>query len=324
MSCCLSCYKTLPQEGICSTCRKSLKLGTKFNGVLSFSSKEFATIQRENMTRISISGIQDKISLRLIKGELVPTGKNGEYILKPASDDFSLKFADDLPANEHLTMYLASRVIGLNTARHTLVRFNDGPLAYLTLRFDRAGNDKIAQEDFCQLAGRTEENHGKNFKYDSSYEFVSQLIDKFVAAAIVEKEKFFRLVIFNYMAGNGDAHLKNFSLIRNPSGDYVLSPAYDLLNTSLHLPDESRTALDLFDEMEPPGFVENGFYTGNDFLLFSELIKLNSERSKRFLELLINSAGMSFPQIINNSFLSNEAKQSYHKLVKDRIKALTM
>ncbi len=324
MTCCLSCYKPLPQEGICSTCRKSLKLGTKFNGVLSFSSKEFATIQRENMTRISISGIQDKISLRLIKGVLVPTSKNGEYILKPAPNDLSLKFVADLPANEHLTMYFASRVIGLNTARHTLVRFKDGPLAYLTLRFDRIGNNKIAQEDFCQLAGRTEENYGKNYKYDSSYESAIQLIDKFVAASIVEKERFFRLMVFNYMIGNGDAHLKNFSLSRNSAGDYVLSPAYDLLNTSLHLPNESRTALDLFQKSEPPGFLENGFYTGKDFFLFSKSIGLNAERSDRFLKLLIKSGKESFPQIIKNSFLSTKAKQSYQKLLKDRIKALSL
>ena len=107
--------------------------------------------------------------------------------------------------------------------------------------------NKLLQEDFAQLANRSEENAGKNYKYDYSYEEMAELMKRYVAAYPVEIEKLYSLIIFNYLICNGDAHLKNFSLFRNEQfGDYTLTPAYDLMNSRIHINIEPDTSLDLF------------------------------------------------------------------------------
>ena len=115
---------------------------------------------------------------------------------------------------------------------------NDEP-AYLTKRFDVGANgSKFGKEDFATLAGKTEENAGNNFRYEYSYEGIAELIKNYVGAWKIEMEKFFNLVIFNFLVSNGDAHLKNFSLLETVNGDYVLSPAYDLMDTKIHVDED--------------------------------------------------------------------------------------
>jgi serine/threonine-protein kinase HipA len=322
MNKCYGCYKIIKEGNYCHTCRRNLRLGTRFNGVLSFERKDFQEIRQKTLTSLSISGVQDKISLRLEKGELIPAQSNGEYILKPAPYTNDLNMADDIPVNEHLSMHLASEISGIECASHSLVRFADGPFAYLTLRFDRKSGRKRAQEDFCQLAGITEETHGRNFKYDYSYEEAAHLIQKFCAASVVETEKYFRLILFNYLIHNGDAHLKNFSLVQSEVGDYRLSPAYDLLCTAIHLPGDARTALDLFKEYESESLKINSYYTGSDFLDLADMLNLNPVRARRFITLLVTAAREKFPDAINASFLSDAAKDKYLDIVADRTRAL--
>ncbi len=133
---------------------------------------------------------------------------------------------------------------------------------------------KLAQEDFCQLAGRSRATHGENYKYDGSYEEMGQLLRRYCPAWKVEK--LFALIAFNYVYSNGDAHLKNFSLLESPFGDSILSPAYDLLCTSLHLPHESRTALEFFEDFTTPSFDANGFCKRPDFLELAARFGLRS------------------------------------------------
>jgi serine/threonine-protein kinase HipA len=117
--------------------------------------------------------------------------------------------------------------------------------AYITKRFDVAEDGKkIGKEDFATLAGKTAETAGPNFKYEYSYEEMAELVQTYIPAAMVELEKLFSLILFNYLICNGDAHLKNYGVLETKQGDYILSPAYDLINTSLHVDD---TAMALND-----------------------------------------------------------------------------
>lgn len=193
-----------------------------------------------NRRRISISGVQEKLSFRISGKQAVLTEstEQGTHILKPIPRD--LLKVNEVPANEHLTMQIAGQVFGIETAENAMIFFRNGTPAYITRRFDVKSEDrKIGVEDFASLAGRSIDQGGSNFKYDYSYERMGSLIRKFIPAWRIEIEKFYRLVVFNYLFSNGDAHLKNFSIIETRQGDYRLSPAYDLVNTRIHVEDTS-------------------------------------------------------------------------------------
>lgn len=261
---------------------------------------------------MSISGIQIKHSLKLENNNLVLTEKKGEYILKPVPSG-QFENLGQLPANEHLTMQIAAQVYKINTAANALIFFSDDRVAYITKRFDLLPDgNKLLQEDFAQISQRSEETHGKNYKYDFSYEEIAALIKKYVNAYPVEIESYFRIVLFNYLFSNGDAHLKNFSIYRNQSyGDYTLTPFYDLLNTSLHVPGEKDMALELFkDGFETEQFHEGSKYTKPDFIEFAERIGINKVRfNKIYNKMLDNSS--SVENLVSQSFLSDSLKSQY-------------
>jgi len=191
-------------------------------------------------------------------------------------------------------------------------------------RFDRAVGTgrKLRQEDFCQLSGRSAQTVGKNFKYGGSYEECGQLVRAFCPAWRIAIERFFRQVVFNYLIGNGDAHLKNFSLLETPSGDHALSPAYDLLSTSLHLPNESRLALDLFQgDFATPFFQANGFHGYDDFVELSRRFGITAEVATAIL-LSLPEKQSAVHDLIDRSFLSDTAKVRYLQIFDDRLLAL--
>jgi serine/threonine-protein kinase HipA len=293
----------------------------KFPFRLPFGRDDFLMIQLETIDHMSISGMQDKISMVLKRGILEPEENRGEYILKPVPSQPIPFFADDVPANEHLTMQVASQVFRINTASNACLDMADGSMAYLTRRFDYRNGRKIPQEDFCQLSGRSPEEGGRNYKYNGSYEEMGRIVKRFCKAHIIELEKLFRLIVFNYLVSNGDAHLKNFSLHESPFGDYVLTPAYDLICTSMHFPDESRTALDLFDEHESGFFRANGFYGRDDFMMLAEMYGLNFKRAKKILDIFPANRS-AVRNLVGRSFLSEEAKTDYMKRFDDRLLAI--
>lgn len=271
---------------------------------------------------MSISGVQDKISLTLDRGgNLRPTEKDGEYILKPIPSTPLPAFQNDVPANEHLTMQIAGQLCGIAVPPNACVELSDGEPAYLVKRFDlRADGMKIAQEDFCQLSGRSPDS-GKNYKYEGSYEETGRLLKTCCAAYRIESEKLFRLICFNYIFSNGDAHLKNFSLQQTVQGDYLLSPAYDLLCTSLHLPNESRTALDLFDDFETDFFNQNGFYGRPDFMELARCFGIPQKRAEAILIVFLDQQH-SAQEMVERSFLSLPGKQDYLARFTDRLRAI--
>jgi len=317
---CLGCF-ALSKEVYCKRCRKNLFDNQKISYVLDFDKKEFLSKSVELSPRMSISGVQDKISLKIEEGKLVPTTKEGIYLLKPVPLMEYGEFITDVAKNEHFTMQLASQVFRLETAVNGLIAFSDGELAYITKRFDRKNSVKIRQEDFASLAQRSEQSHGKNYKYDYSYEEIGGLIKRYLPAYRVEMVAYFKLVLFNYLVGNGDAHLKNFSVFQRATGDYGLTPAYDLLSSSIHLPNESRTALELFEEYETKSFEANGFYAYDDFMVFGEKLGL----SKKMVESIIKTFMGYEPKVLallKSSFLSLEAQERYEALFLDRAKAI--
>lgn len=319
---CMSTLAEVRQEGLSPVAQRQLAGGhRKFPSRLTFNRSDVVTFRLQEAEHMSISGVQDKISLKLVRGQLLPTEQNGEYILKPVPTIDVPRLKNDIPANEHLTMQIAMQVFGIPTAVNTVIPFADGELAYLTRRFDRRGGMAIGQEDFCQLSNRTEETAGKNYKYDGTYEEVGRILKKYCKAYRVEVEKLYARIVFNYVFSNGDAHLKNVSLFESAFGDYILTPAYDLLCTSLHFPDEARTALDMFDNFETESFRQNAFYRRPDFLKLAELYGMDISRAEQVLQRFAEHSD-AVVAMVGRSFLTDEAKTDYLHRYDDRIRAL--
>ena len=298
-------------------CLRNLFTGKKVNHVLPYEqpqqSEEVAEQFMENRKRIPISGVQEKLSFLLEKNllRLTKEGEQGTYILKPIPRD--LKKVDQVPANEHLTMQIAKQVYRLNTAENAMIFFKNGSPAYITKRFDvKEDGSKWGKEDFATLAGKTKDNAGANFKYEYSYEELGQLIQKFVPAWRVEIEKYFSLVVFNFLFSNGDAHLKNFSLLESSKGDYLLSPAYDLVNTKLHV-DDTDFALDkgLFsDDFKSEEYKKNGHPSKTDFTEFAKRIGVAETRAEKLLNPFLEKHSF-MEALVSRSFLSDANKRGY-------------
>lgn len=295
--------------------------------MLKFTLPSIAQGTNQNTRRISISGAQAKYSLRIVSKELEPTDNNGTYILKPATN-MQFKLFADMPANEHITMQMAKQIFKLNVAESALLRFTTGEYTYLTKRFDiRNDGSKILQEDLAQTAGLSSDANGSNFKYESlSYEEIAYILKQHVSASPIAIEQFFKVLLFNYLVCNGDAHIKNFSIYSpHQDGVYELTPAYDLINTSLHA-DGFRTALDLFkDEENYNGkfFKDNGFYGASDFLEFARRIGIVEKRAQKFIR-DITAHIPEMDEMLDKSFLSDEAKVLYKERIRDRAKALSL
>ena len=319
---CPGCFKEGTDQ-YCVNCRKRLFDGSKIAPVLPFDrpTDNNLVMYQAKTKRLSISGVQLKYSLMRQDGKLILTDKNGQYILKPVPTG-QLSLPDQAPANEHLTMQIARQVFKLPTAENALIRFADGSPAYITRRFDvQPGKGlKYQQEDFAQLTGRTKKTHGEDFKYNGTYEEIGLLIQKYVAAALPAVEGFFRIVVFNYLFCNGDAHLKNFSVMRTVYGDYGLTPAYDLLCTLLHSELESDTALDLYKgAMDDEGYNRYGLYTRSHFEELAKRMGILPKRCERIINGLLGKTE-EVKSMIAVSFLSEDVKEKYSKLYQERVK----
>ena len=277
----------------------------------------------EKTRRASVSGVQEKVQLKRVRGGYEIVASGGDAILKPVPRNTAARFAADIPANEHLTMRIAAKVFGVLTSENELVTLKDGEYAYLTKRFDRRDGHPIRQEDFCQLSGRSEDTHGSSYKYDASYEELAELMRRFCPSAAVENPKVFFIILFNYVFANGDAHLKNFSLFQSPQGDYILTPAYDLLNTSIHFPnDPSATALDFFaDGHFTPRYEELGFYSSADFIELGHCFGVGETEVRKMMA-LFSARADDVEAAVAKSLLSDAAKTLYLSLFKDRLRAL--
>jgi serine/threonine-protein kinase HipA len=298
----------------------------KVSHILPFASPENDEKVREafieNRKRLSISGVQIKLSLKLEKNKLRLTteGESGHYILKPIPTD--LKRVDQLPANEHLTMQIADQVFNISTAANAMIFFQDGRPAYITKRFDyKPDGTKRSMEDFATLAGKTRDTTGDDFKYEASCEDLFILLKRFVGPYQIEAQKLFRLILFNYAFSNGDAHLKNFSVLETDAGDSILSPAYDLVCSRIHVSDSDVAFKNgLFaDDFETESFKANAYYAYDDFMALGLRAGLTEAVVKQEIE-QFSKKEPEVKDLIGRSFLDEEIKGVYLREFQNKLK----
>ena len=303
------------------TCIKRVFNGNKVNHILPYNSLQSNQNGddsfEENATRISISGVQEKFSLIQLKNKirLTKEGEQGTHIFKPIPN--VSKNADQMPANEHLTMQIAQKVFGIETAENALIFFGNGDPAYITKRFDVVtGGLKLAQEDFASLAGKSPQTHGADYKYLGSYWDLFELMRENLPSYKVESLKLFKLLVFNYLFSNGDAHLKNFSIIETPLGDFKLSPAYDLLNSRIHIEDK--------DFALNEGLIPARRGQGNvakQFQLLADYAGIQEKQMNAILALMVSKTE-NVKNLIDASFLKDGIKRNYLQTYQLKLKKL--
>ena len=305
MSKCLYCYKELGEGEVDfhKACSK------KFFGVptapeLPYSLDELDTLAAQVIkSQTTLTGVQAKLSLHLDRHEgskrLTIVGLWGDFIFKPQNQSYKT-----LPENEDLTMHLAE-IAKIKVVPHTLIRLQDGTLGYLTKRIDRTSEGgKIPMEDMCQLTERQTE-----YKYKSSYEQIAKVIAKHSYVPLLDLTDFYEQVFFNWLVGNNDMHLKNYSLYA-PKGKWVLTPAYDLLNVSMVNPkDTEELALTLNAKkkrIKKSDFVRAMETSGISPKVFDNILA-------KYRKLL-----PKFNEIIDLSFLDKEDKEIYKQSIASR------
>lgn len=304
-----------------STCLKRVFNNRKVSHILPYEAPsindETDALYQDNQKRISISGVQEKFSVLLEKNKLrlIQEGEQGTYILKPIPNYG--KKRDQMPANEHLTMQLARQVYDIETAENALIFFKNGAPAYITKRFDvKADGTKKAVEDFATLSGKTPQTHGAHYKYEGNYLELFALMKRFLPAYKLETPKLFKLILFNYLFSNGDAHLKNFSVLETPMGDHRLSPAYDLLNTRIHVEDE---AFALKEGLLPGNLGQTN--TAKQFQILAEQIDLSRKQFDTIFRTLLSSPE-HVENLVQASFLNEKSKRNYLQDYQSRLKKL--
>ncbi len=254
--------------------------------------------------KLSIQGVQPKLSatISVAKQEFKIVDQFGTYIIKPQNDLFP-----ELPENEDVTMRMA-KVFGLDVPFHGMLYAKDGSLSYFIKRFDRYGKGKkIATEDFAQLTGNT-----RDTKYRFTMEKLVPVIDEFCSFPAIEKADFFKRILFCYVTGNEDMHLKNFSLITN-NGKTTLTPIYDFLNSSIAIKNpEEEIALTL------KGKKSN--FKATDFIDYyaKDRLQLNEKTVTTILEQMHNAIP-KWKELLEISFLSEEMKNKYFELLKYKL-----
>ena len=306
---CLYCYQKLEegQKDFHPYCAHKF-FGTREAPLLEYRHEDLDRLAEQVIrAQTSLTGVQPKLSLNLSKHEgsnrLTIVGLWGDYIFKPQTEDYP-----QLPENEDLTMHLAEAA-KINVVPHTLIRLADGRLGYITKRIDRTKNgEKIDMEDMCQLT-----LHPTEYKYKGSYEQIAKTIVQYSGTPKLDLTNYMQLLLFCFLTGNNDMHLKNFSLYR-PSKDYQLTPAYDLLNVAIANPNDK-------EELALPLSGRKTKLRQDDFLNAAKIMGLEENVVMR----LITGLHKAFPKwqtIISNSFLSEEMKEKYEILIVSRLERL--
>ena len=313
MSKCLYCYKELhPGEvDFHPECARKM-FGTTTAPELQYSRDNLAGLAEKVIkSSTSVTGVQAKLSLEIDRGKknepsrFTIVGLWGNYILKPQSSQYRC-----LPELEDVTMKMAE-IAKIKTAKHSLIRFADGELGYITLRMDRGKKgQKHSMLDICQLSNRLTEH-----KYLGSYEQLAQTIIKYSSVPYLDVQKFWEVVLFSWITGNSDMHCKNFSLLDEGNG-YQLSPAYDLLAVLLADPDDmDELAMPIFTGGEKAGFDRNSFVkafaaSGVQEITANKLIDKMASHKNKWID------------TVESSFLTEDLKSKYKKLIDRRLQKL--
>lgn len=266
-------------------------------------------------SHIAVTGVQPKLSLDIEGGNGTPprftiVGLWGNYILKPPVQQYL-----SLPEVEDLTMHLAS-IAGIDVVPHSLIRLKSGNLAYITRRIDRVMSRgkgkkiaKLHMEDMCQITGKLSED-----KYRGSHEQIAKALLLYSTNPVLDVINFYEQVVFSYLIGNADGHLKNFSLLVNPEMGYVLAPAYDMVSTALVNPaDNEELALTLNGRKRK--------LKRADFESAFKGAKLDASIQRNIFNRFTNALPKWY-SFIEQSFLNDEMKVAYKEIIQQRASQL--
>ena len=310
MNRCLYCYKELGEghKDFHPNCARKF-FGTADAPLLEYRREDLDALAAQVIqAQTSLTGVQPKLSLNLYKHEgsnrLTIVGLWGDFIFKPQTDTYP-----ELPENEDLTMHMAE-VARIKVVPHSLIRLADSTLGYITHRIDRTKKgEKIDMEDLCQLT-----LHPTEYKYKSSCEQIAKTIVAYSSMPKLDLVNFMQVLLFSFITGNNDMHLKNFSLYR-PKRLYQLTPAYDLLNVAIVNPkDKEELALTLNGKKSRLKL--------SDFLKASATMGIEKNVTMQLIASMKNALP-TWAELINNSFLSKDMKEAYLELIDKRIKALS-
>lgn len=306
---CLLCYKELNNDetDFHSKCLQNT-FGIESMPVIEIDEKKLVSYAKEVIdTKAAVTGVQPKLSLWLegsknnIRFTIIDNKSN--YIFKPQSEAYQA-----LPENEDLCMHLG-QLFGIKTADHGLVRLPAGNLAYLTKRFDRIGEKKLACEDLCQLTETLTER-----KYKGSHEKTGKTIREHSSQAGLDSLRYFEIIIFSFITGNADMHLKNFSMLEQEDGLFSISPAYDLVSTYLVIPNEN-------EQMSLTVNGRRNKLTKNDFTILGKNLNLTEKQIDNTYKMFLKRIKKAI-WWIENSFLPEEQKEKLIELVSTRIELL--
>ena len=312
MAKCLYCYKELGEgeRDFHKACSRKI-FGTSSVPELPYTRENLTDLAKQVIrSQTTLTGVQAKLSLDINKGKKNEAGRFtivglwGRYILKPQTDRFV-----HLPELEDLTMHLAE-LAKMLVVPHSLVRFADGELCYITRRIDRTDKgDKLPMEDMCQLTERLTEH-----KYKGSYEQIAKAIQRYSSVPKLDMTNYWEQVIFSWITGNADMHLKNFSLYSKKQGEYVLAPAYDMLSTALVMPEDTEElALTLNGKKRK--------IKKEDFIISMRASGLNDKVIENILTKFIMSKNKWF-EFIDMSFLPDHMKDRFKVLITEKLDIL--
>lgn len=303
---CLYCYQPLEQgqTDFHPQCSKKL-FGTTTPPELPYTKDDIESLALQVVrSQVTVTGVQPKLSVDLEKEangkkRFTIVGLWGKYILKPQTELYV-----NLPENEDLTMHLAT-MVNIKTVPHSLIRFKDGSLAYITKRIDRdKKKGKIPMEDMCQLTEKLTEQ-----KYKGSHEQIAKIIMLHSAYPVLDLLTYFEVLLFCYLTGNADMHLKNFSLYK-PANEYILAPAYDLLSTKLVLPDD-KDELALTLNAKKRKLKKSDFnHLLNTYKIDEKVIENIYEKYRKIVPQWLN--------FIDTSFLPQQMKEEYKSIINKR------
>jgi len=307
MNRCPISYELCGENQYAASGLKKLSRSLKELKLLPFSAQEQRKEAAVRMKRMSIQGVQPKLSANLDtrNSTFEIVNQKGKYIIKPQSDIYQ-----QVPENEDVSMRMA-KAVGIEVPFHGMIYSRDGSLSYFIKRFDRVGrNKKLPVEDFSQLAGLS-----RDTKYDFTIEKIIRLIEQFCTFPAIEKIKFFKLVLFSFVIGNEDMHIKNFSLITRKN-KVEFSPAYDLLNSTLAMDGaEEEMALHLAGKRSRFRRRELIDYLGRERLGLNDETIIQTEND--FQKVI-----SKWEKLIDISFLDSERQTIYLELIKERFQRL--
>lgn len=309
---CLFCYQPIEkgQNDFHTSCSKKI-FGMVSPPVLPYSEADLEPLAMKVIqNQTAVTGVQAKLSLHISGNIKESTEKRftivglwGGFILKPPTSLYP-----QLPEVEDLTMHLAS-LARIKTAPHSLIRLESGNLAYITKRIDRSKKGKLAMEDMCQLTEKLTED-----KYHGSYEQIGKAVVRYSATPGLDLVIFFELVLFSFLTGNADMHLKNFSLLDQPGLGMTLSPAYDLVNTALANPaDDEELALNLNGKKKK--------IRKQDFVAAMNMLKVGDKQQQNIFNKMLKTLP-KWEEQIEISFLSAEYKEAYRNIIRERMNRL--